>query len=95
MDDIIPMQRWSVEVKERVRKREIPKLPRDVQLILSQALTDLENEGPFPYGWNVKQLEKGKNRMWLKHNWRLIYTYEKQELLIEIIYAGSKENVPY
>lgn len=89
------MPQWSVEIRERVRKREVAKLPRDVQLIFSQALVDLANEGPFPYGWNVKQLEKGKNRMWLKHKWRVIYTYEKRELFMEIIYAGSKENVPY
>lgn len=27
--------------------------------------------------------------------WRIVYTYEKAEISIEIIYAGSKENVPY
>lgn len=89
------MPRWSVEVRKRVEKKEVPKLPQEVQLVFSQALSDLENEGPFPYGWNVKQLEKGKNRMWLKHKWRVIYTYEKRERFMEIIYVGAKENVPY
>lgn len=89
------MRRWHVEFRERVFRREVPKLPRDVKLILDTAVVDMEREGPFPYGWNVKELEKGKNRMWLKRKWRIVYTYEKAEIRIEIIYAGSKENVPY
>lgn len=89
------MPKWRVEFRERVRKREIPRLPKEVQQILTDAVKDLENEGPFPFGWNVKKLEKSKNRMWLKHKWRMIYTYEKHEFFIEVIYAGSKENVPY
>ncbi len=84
-----------MEVREKVKRKQVPQLPKEVQLIFAQALQDLEDEGPFPYGWNVRQLEPGKNRMWLKRSWRMIYTYEKHELYIEIVYAGSKENVSY
>ena len=89
------MGHWHVEVRERVRKKEIPKLPREVKLILDAALADLADSGPFPHGWNVDVLEKGKNRMWLKRKWRIVYTHSKEEITIEVIYAGSKEGVPY
>ena len=89
------MSKWNVEFKERVKKREVPKLPKDVKLILDAAIVDLEDEGPHPYGWNVDVFEKGKNRMWLKHKWRIVYKHDKTTKFIEITYAGSKENVPY
>lgn len=61
------LRRWHVEFRERVLKREVPKLPKDVKLILDVAIEDLKREGPFPYGWNVREIEKGKNRMWLEN----------------------------
>lgn len=89
------MSKWTVTVKERVRKKEIPRLPKKVKLILDAALTDLANEGPFPYGWDVKKLETGKARLKLRQKWRTVYTYENDELIIQVIYAGSRENVEY
>lgn len=89
------IRKWTVRFRERVEKKQIPKLPKKVKAILDEAQSDLGNEGPFPYGWNVKEIEDGKCRLWLKRKWRMVYTYEQGKLYIEVIYAGSKEGVPY
>ena len=86
---------WTVEYTVKVEKRQIPKLPKKVKAILDEARDDLEREGPFPHGWNVDVLEKGRNRMWLKRKWRIVYTIDEKENCITITYAGSKEGVPY
>ena len=86
---------WTVEYTEKVWKKQVPKLPKKVKDILYEAKSDLEAEGPSPYGWNVTPLEKGTNRMWLKRKWRIVYTIDESEDYIKIIYAGSKEGVPY
>lgn len=89
------MSKWRVEIKKKVADKQIPNLPLDVKATVAEAIIDLKAEGPRPVGWNVKQLEKNKMRLKLKHKWRMIYTYEKNELVIQIIYTGSRENVDY
>ena len=88
-------KKWTVEYTQKVEKRHLPKLSKQVKAILGDARDDLEREGPFPYGWNVDVLEKGRNRMWLKRKWRIVYTIDKSENYIKIIYAGPREGVPY
>ncbi len=86
---------WVVVFRDRVWKRQVPRLPKKVKLLVDQAIVDLEDEGPFPFGWNVKEIEKGTCRMRLKYNWRLIYAYSRSAICIEVIYVGSKEGVSY
>jgi mRNA-degrading endonuclease RelE of RelBE toxin-antitoxin system len=86
---------WQVQIKQKVERRQILRLPKEVRALVYEAISDLKEEGPFPFGWNVKEIKKGECRMWLKRKWRMKYIYEKSELCIEVIYTGSKEGVEY
>ena len=52
--------KWIVTVDKKVEQKQIPRLPKEVQLIAHEAIEDLKNEGPMPFGWHAKKLEGTK-----------------------------------
>jgi mRNA-degrading endonuclease RelE of RelBE toxin-antitoxin system len=47
-------KKWNVIVDKKVASKQIPQLPKKIQLLVNEAINDLENEGPRPHGWDVK-----------------------------------------
>lgn len=84
--------KWIVTVDKEVERKQLPRLPEEVQLLAYQAIEDLKDEGPKPFGWNVKKLEGTKYRLRLKREYRMIYYVHKQIITIRIIFAGHRKD---
>lgn len=84
--------KWIVAVDRDVEKKQIPRLPEEIQLLAYEAIEDLKNEGPIPFGWNAKKLKGTKYRLRLKREYRMIYHVYKQIITIRIIYTGHRKD---
>jgi addiction module RelE/StbE family toxin len=85
-------QKWIVTVDKKVELKQIPQLPKEVQLLAYEAIEDLKNEGPMPFGWNAKKLKGTKYRLRLKRKYRMIYNVYKQIITIRIIFTGHRKD---
>ena len=68
-------------------EKSLRRLPIEVGRLYDALVTDMENEGPFPKGWNVEHLHgnwKGYLRVVLKRDYRVIYRYESHIITIFI-----------
>jgi len=86
----------TVRLKRKV-ERDAEKLPRGVQRILVLLLKDLEELGPFRTDWpNYSPIKKNPGHYHcLKYHYVACWTWEKDSSLIEVYYAGSREDAPY
>ena len=64
---------WQVTATNTAAKS-LRKLPKKIGLIYAQLVGDLQEEGPKPYGWDVKPLKGKKNalRVRLTREYRVI-----------------------
>ncbi len=87
---------WEVAFTGRAAKQ-AKKLPQREQNILIRLVRDLQLRGPVQPGWkNYSRLGKGEYHCHLSYKWVDCWRVEDGELrLIEIYYAGSRENAPY
>lgn len=57
---------------------------------------DLRDSGPIQTKWkNFSQLDKNKYHCHLSRKWVACWEVQKNNLIIEVYYAGSRENAPY
>lgn len=80
------MSKWKV-ITPRDMDKMMRRLPRDVGLLFSMLVEDLENEGPFPKGWQIGHLHgswKGFLKAKLKRDYRVIYRYESNAITIYV-----------
>ena len=88
-------QGYDVRFKRKV-ERDARKLPENVQKTLGLLLVDLEESGPIQKGWsNFSKLEKDNYHCHLTGSYVACWTHEKDTVVIEIYYAGSREDAPY
>lgn len=82
----------EVKVKKSVFK-EVAKLPRRVQILYGEFLTDLKREGLAIKGWEFKKMGGRSNeyRAKLNQSYRVIIEYVKPDLII--IKVASREGV--
>jgi hypothetical protein len=74
----------------------IHKMPFKVQEKLNVLLKDLRNKGPFRSEWpNYGKLNENIYHCHLSHKWIACWKYDKKLIIIEVYYAGSRENAPY
>jgi mRNA-degrading endonuclease RelE of RelBE toxin-antitoxin system len=86
---------FDVIIKKSIIKN-IVKMPKGIQFILESLLDDLKHKGPFRFEWpNYSKLGKNKYHCHLSHQWVACWTYEINSVIIEVYYAGSRENAPY
>jgi hypothetical protein len=89
------MREHEVRVRGRVLK-ELDRLPDPVQNKFSRLLLDLREKGPFRAEWpNYGKLGPNKFHCHLNQSHVACWTYEKDVILIEVYYAGSRQNAPY
>ncbi len=78
----------------------IKKMPTLEQKKLSYLIDDLETNGPIQAGWkNYSKLGKNKFHCHLSYKWVVCWECDENTnnsiKIIEVYYAGSRENAPY
>ena len=87
--------KYKVKIPKKVA-RKADTLPRNIRMKFSLLVEDLENKGPYLYHWpNYGKLSSDIFHCHLSYHWVACWRYKEKELLIEIYYAGSRENAPY
>ena len=90
---------YDVSIKKRVLKT-VKTMPKDEQALFALLLDDLSETGPIQKQWsNFSSLGKGKGvtkyHCHLSYHWVACWTHQNDSILIEVYYAGSRENAPY
>ena len=87
--------KYQVSIKKKVNKG-LKKLPKNVQQLLFLLIEDLISDGPVQKEWNnFSPLGKGKYHCHLTYHHVACWTCDKEEIKIEVYYAGSREKAPY
>ena len=86
---------FRVLIKKAARKR-IEKAPEEVKVLFGELLSDLAETGPVLPTWpNYSKLGKDRYHCHLAYRWVACWTHEAESVLIEVYYAGSREDAPY
>jgi len=85
------MNKWDVKILKKAYGQ-LKKLPRSIQDIADEAVTDLEKEGPQPRYWDVKKTGENEYRLRLNYRYRMRYVVKEDELFIEVFYVGHRKD---
>lgn len=86
---------YEVKIKKRVLKN-LNKVPENVQTKFWFLVERLEDSGPIqPQLPNYSKLGPNEYHCHLGYSWAACWKHEKGETIIEVYYAGSRENAPY
>ena len=87
---------WIVKIKKRVLKN-LAKLPEAVQDNFAAVRNDVAFDGPEQPGWkNYSKLGGNRYHCHLNYHYVACWTKdEKDNLILEVYYVGSRENAPY
>ena len=86
---------FTVKYKKQVEKnyKKMPVFVQDLFIILVQ---DLKENGPCQPKWqNYSKLGANEYHCHLSHKWVACWRHEKNSIVIEVYYAGSREDAPY
>jgi mRNA-degrading endonuclease YafQ of YafQ-DinJ toxin-antitoxin module len=89
---------YLVRFKNKKILNQIHKMPLLEQKKLVNLIEDLKTNGPIQKNWNnFSQLGLYQYHCHLSYKWVTCWTYiEIEEIkIIEVYYAGSRENAPY
>jgi len=87
---------YSVRFKNGKVVEMARKMPQLEQKKLVNLIDDLTETGPIQTGWrNFSSLGGNKYHCHLSYKWVACWEYYEEETLIEVYYAGSRENAPY
>jgi len=91
----ITIVKYEVRIKKKVG-RGLLKLPSDVQKLFFLLIADLQTEGPIQTSWsNFSKLDQDQYHCHLNYRYVACWTCQKNEIVIEVYYAGSREKAPY
>ena len=86
---------FTVKIKKPVVKS-LDKMPVSIQEVFFDLVRDLESKGPVQPEWaNYSKLGANEYHCHLSYKWIACWKYEKNTVIIEVYYAGSRENAPY
>jgi len=86
---------YTVIIKKNVPKT-VGKLPERVQMKLKSLVDDLETDGPVRHDWpNYSKIGQNEFHCHLSHKWVACWRNEQKSIIIEVYYAGTRENAPY
>jgi hypothetical protein len=72
------------------------KAPEEITILFGELIQDLEQQGPVLPGWpHYSKLAKDKHHCHLAYHWVACWSFEADSVLIEVYYAGSREDAPY
>lgn len=87
--------KYEVTIKKKVLKK-LTKLPLWVQKKLGLLVLDLREKGPVQPGWqNFSKLSDIEYHCHLGTSWVACWRHEKETIIIEVYYVGSREKAPY
>ncbi len=87
--------KYEVVLKRKV-ERGLVKLPLRVQKKLAVLANDLRDQGPVQPTWpNYSKLSLTEYHCHLERSWVACWRHEKQSIVIEVYYVGSREKAPY
>jgi mRNA-degrading endonuclease RelE of RelBE toxin-antitoxin system len=87
--------RYEVWMKRKV-ERGLRKLPQSTQETMDYLIRDLKEFGPIRKDWsNFSSLGKNRYHCHLSGSYAACWTWVKGSLVIEVYYAGSREDAPY
>jgi hypothetical protein len=71
-------------------------MPLKIQKSIGNLFEDLQSNGPIRTDWpNFSKLSEGTFHCHLAYKWVVCWHCEKNSNIIEVYYAGSRENAPY
>ena len=86
---------YEVKIKRKIEKG-LEKLPVLIQKKLVRLLLDLRDKGPMQPNWpNYSKLNKEEYHCHLGRSWVACWRNEKETIIIEVYYVGSREKAPY
>ena len=86
---------YKVVIRKRAAKG-IEKMPKIAQVTMGNLIEDLQEDGPILKAWsNFGKIGINKYHCHLTHKWVACWEYYENQILIEVYYAGSRENAPY
>lgn len=87
---------WEVRIAKQIQKR-LHKLPKPVQFLFEALILDLIKLGPIQHEWpNYSKLGDGSYHCHLNYRFVVVWIVLSEEIrILEVKYAGSRENAPY
>ncbi len=89
---------WIVTYHRKVEK-ELGKLPVSVQKALYRLAFEIELSGPVRGNWqNYSKLDGNRHHCHLKKGkptYVAVWTEDKGQITVEVVYAGTHEKAPY
>lgn len=86
---------FEVFMKRKVEK-DLERLPEKIRVKMLSLIDDLREKGPIQSNWpNYSKLSESEYHCHLSHKWVACWRFEKGTIVIEVYYAGSRENAPY
>jgi mRNA-degrading endonuclease RelE of RelBE toxin-antitoxin system len=86
---------FDIRVKKKVLKT-VDKMPMKTQKKFATLLKDLRDKGPIRTEYpNFSALGGDEYHCHLEYKWVACWKWEKRSIIIEVYYAGSRENAPY
>ena len=71
-------------------------MPERIQRKFRDLLEDLRENGPLQTDWrNFSKLGSDRYHCHLTYHWVACWSHTKNTVIIEVHYAGSRENAPY
>ena len=84
-------------VRENNRaKKAVKEMPKRERQLYKDLVDELRFSGPIRKNWpNFSSLGGDKYHCHLSYKWVACWRWEKDSILIEVYYAGSREKAPY
>jgi len=87
--------KYDTKFKNKIKKS-LSKLPLAVQKKFGKLVADLNDKGPIQPDWpNYSKLSKNEHHCHLARSWVACWKHEKNKIIIEVYYVGSREKAPY
>ena len=86
---------YDVRILKPALKR-LEKIPSRAQIKFRYLVQDLKESGPLQTNWpNFSKLGQGKYHCHLTYRYVACWYHEKNALIVEVHYVGSREDAPY
>ena len=86
---------FTVLIKKKTL-RDVEKMPLPVQKKFRALADDLREKGPVRPEWaNYSKIGMDQYHCHLSHKWVACWYSRENTMIIEVYYAGSRENAPY
>jgi hypothetical protein len=74
----------------------IERMPEPLQKKMANLVEDLRDQGPIQNDWlNFSKLGGNRYHCHLSYSWVACWYHQPHSMVIEVYYAGSRENAPY